>query len=108
MSKNKSKERPFSKKNQKTPPQNICFSFAYIPKKCVEIKEENFFFTNKIPEKEIKDYRTTIENAFWNWSTKTIQRLEQDQDCYPVRKDKINKTRNVIARIFQKADYPQQ
>jgi hypothetical protein len=99
-------------KSQKTkknnfPPHNICFSFAHTLKGCVEVKDKNFFFTNKIPLERIKDYRTEIENTFRNWSAKTIQQLEQENSCYPVRKDKINKTRSNISQVFQKADYPQ-
>lgn len=98
----------FQESDFKSPPQNIYFSFAYTLKECAKVKDEYFFFTNKIPTKKIKDYRTTIENAFRNWSGKTVQQLEQEKVCYPVKKDKINKTRNNIAKVFQRAGYPQQ
>jgi hypothetical protein len=91
------------KPDSELPLQNICFSFAYTLKECVEIKEEYFFFTNKIPSEKVKNYRTTIDNALHNWSTKTVQQLGQDRNCYPVKKDDIYKTRNNIAKVFQKA-----
>jgi len=87
MAKNKSKtiKKVNSQKSDlKLPPQHICFSFIHTLKGCVEVKEEYLFFTNKIPVEKIKDYRTTIENAFHNWSGKTIQQLEQEKTCYSV------------------------
>lgn len=105
MAKSKPKEKP----EKKSPPQHICFSFAYILNGCVEIKSKDqyFSFTNKVPIGEIRKYRTIIESTLHNWSKKTIQQLEQDQDCYPVKKDIINKTRDNIAKVFQKAGYNQ-
>ncbi|WP_147410128.1 hypothetical protein [endosymbiont GvMRE of Glomus versiforme] len=85
---------------------NICFSFAYTLNKCVEVNNKNFYFTNQVPKDEIRKYRTIIENSLRVWSSKTIRGLESDQDCYPVKKDKINETRNNIAKVFQKVGYP--
>ena len=107
MAKHKLKKVNPPKPDSKFPPQNICFSFIYTLKECAEIKEKDFFFTNKIPFQEIKDYHAEIGNAFRNWSGKTIQQLEQEQDCYPVKKNDIYKTRNNIAKVFQKAGFNQ-
>jgi len=101
MGKNKSSE-----KQPKTPPQNICFSFANILNKCVTINHQDYFsFTNRVPVKEIRKYRTIIEHTLRGWSQKTITQLGQDQECFPVKKDVINQTRNNIARVFRKASY---
>jgi len=96
-----------SKKITDKPPVNhIFFSFAHTLKECSKVKSKNFFFTNQVPANEIREYRTTIDNAFRDWSTKTIQQLEKSQICYPVKKDQINETRNNIAKVFQADKYP--
>lgn len=92
--------------SEKSHSSNLCFSFAYTLNKCVEAKNKHFFFTNQVESKDIKKYRTIIEKALQNWSTKSLQKLESDRDCYPVKKDKINETRNNIAKVFQAANYP--
>ena len=100
MGKNKSSE-----KQPKTP-QNIYFSFANILDKCVVINHQDYFsFTNRVPVKEIRKYRTIIEHTLHNWSKKTITQLGQDQECFPVKKDIVNQTRNNIARVFKGANY---
>lgn len=86
-------------------PRLICFSFTRNLSKCIEIKKKNFFFTNRIPAKKLREYRATIDKAFCDWSTKTVQKLESEKRCYPVGKEKINETRNNIAKVFQVAGY---
>lgn len=85
---------------------HIFFSFTHTLKECVQVRSKNFFFANQVPANEIRKYRATIDNAFCDWSTKTIQQLEKSQICYSVKKDKINETRNHIAKVFQVAQYP--
>lgn len=84
---------------------NVCFSFARSLPQCGEFKSKNFFFSNRVPVKEARKYRATIDNAFRNWSTKTIQELKSGNDCCMVKKEKISETRNNIAKVFQAAEY---
>lgn len=88
------------------PSNQVHFSFLYTLLKCVNIKNKHFSFTNQVPPEEIKDYRTILEKAWQDYSGKTIEQLRQDQVCYLVKKDKINETRNNIAKVFQAIDYP--
>ena len=95
-----------SESADKSSPHQIFFSFAHTLKQCGQVKSKSFFFTNQVPLNEIRKYRTIIDNVLQNWSGKTIQQLEQKQVCYSVKKDKINETRNNIAKVFQAAKYP--
>jgi len=85
---------------------NACFSFARSLSKCGETKNKNYFFTNQVPNSEIREYRATIDNALYHWSIKTIQELKNDNDCCPVKKEKVSETRNNISKVFQAAKYP--
>ena len=91
---------------EKPSANHIFFSFAHILKGCGQVKNKNFFFTNQVPINQIREYRTTIDNALWDWSAKTVQQLEKDRICYSVKPDKNNETRNNIAKVFQTAKYP--
>jgi hypothetical protein len=94
-----------SNSNNQTISHNICFSFAYVLNGCGKSKNKNFFFTNQVPRSEIKKYRTKIENSFRDWSTKPIKKLESERICYAVRKEKIDKTRDNLAKVFQTKQY---
>jgi len=79
----------------------VCFSFTNSLTQCIEIKKKNFFFTNQVPAKKIREYRSTIDKAFCDWSTKSIQKLKSEGVCYPVN----NEIRNNIAKVFQMAGH---
>ncbi|CAI2186211.1 6832_t:CDS:2, partial [Funneliformis geosporum] len=59
-----------------------------------------------IPSSKIREYRAEIDKALHSWSGKTIQALENDNECCLVKKDKISETRDNISRVFQAAEYP--
>ncbi len=86
---------------ENNPSNNIRFSFTYTLLKCLTVKNKHFSFTNQVPAKKIKDYRTIIEKSLQDYSNKTIKELEQSQTCYPL----LEKT--TIVKVFQNADYPQ-
>jgi len=48
----------------KPPANHIFFSFAHTLKGCSKVKNKSFFFTNQVPASKIREYRTTIDNAF--------------------------------------------
>jgi hypothetical protein len=96
------------KNNSEQTTNNILFSFSRALLKCVEVKNKNFFFTNRVAAEEIKKYRTIIENVWQVYSSKTIKQLEQSRSCYLVKKEKIDETRDNIAKVFQAAKYPDQ
>lgn len=102
MGKNKS----VNSEDNKPLVKHTYFCFAHTLKKCGKLKNKSFFFTNQVPEKKIKEYRVAIDNAFCDWSTKTIQQLEKDKICYAVKKDEIGETRIKITKVFQVAGYP--
>jgi len=104
MPKNKKNKKSKSSDNEKekTISRHICFSFSHSLDRCVEIKNKNFFFTNRVPLKQIREYRAIIDKTFHDWSTKTIEQLGQGEVCYPV---KINEVRNGIVKVFRFVGY---
>jgi len=92
---------------EKTDSNHIYFSFAYTLGQCVTIKSKSFSFTNRIPLKELRKYRTILENALKDWSTKSIQQLEKSRKCYLVQ-EKDKQTKNNLTKVFQSAKYPAQ
>jgi hypothetical protein len=56
------KNKPIKSKDESS--NHLLFSFAYALKGCGRVKNKGFFFTNQLPDPEIKKYRITIDNAF--------------------------------------------